>query len=274
MLSAMASDRSVTLPPPLRAAATLDTHVVGAASQPGYRDFDRQAEIWWRKFTFRDNEDPFDRITQEALNECPALVTLGVIAGQQWTPRRGRIPTAMSEAHRNCWLSLRADIRERQILQASSAPGISRHHFGTDMDLFSVEGDRWTQAGSGSNQLGDEYAWMRANARRFGFIQPYTDDSTLRNTGDLGYMAERWHWSYYPIAQALLDFFQDPAHQSFLDSVIRAEQSAFATRHRAEMIADPRLRDPFSFVVGHWTNYVTNVAQTGGFPVRPTAPRR
>jgi len=142
------------------------------------------------------------------------------------------------------------------------------------MDVFSVEGDRWTETGAARNQLGDEYAWMRANARRFGFIQPYTDDSTLRNTHDLGYMAERWHWSYYPIAQALLDFFQDPAHQSFLQSVIRAEQSAFERRHAAEMAAESRFRDPFTFVGEHWINYVSNVATSAGFPVRPTAPRR
>ena len=83
--------------------------------------------------------------------------------------------------------------RALEILRYSSMPGTSRHHWGTDFDL-NVLDNRYYETGEG-NVL---YAWLKKNAGRYGFCQPYTAG---RNAG---YHEEKWHWSYIPLARVFL----------------------------------------------------------------------
>ncbi len=82
------------------------------------------------------------------------------------------------------------------ILEFSSAPGTSRHHWGTDFDLNALENSYFEKGGKGE----EIYNWLILNAKRFGFCQPYNNRS-LRN--NKGYMEEKWHWSYAPISNQL-----------------------------------------------------------------------
>ncbi len=88
-----------------------------------------------------------------------------------------------------------SDPRKRalKILEYSSMPGTSRHHWGTDFDM-NVLRNSYYDSGNGATI----YRWMRRNARRFGFCQPYT----AGRKG--GYKEERWHWSYVPLARFYL----------------------------------------------------------------------
>lgn len=79
--------------------------------------------------------------------------------------------------------------RGRAILEYSSMPGTSRHHWGTDVDLNSLV-NSFFDTGDGKFLLD----WLTANAPRYGFQRPYT----AGRTG--GYNEERWHWSYVPRA--------------------------------------------------------------------------
>ena len=83
------------------------------------------------------------------------------------------------------------------ILEYSSAPGTSRHHWGTDLDLNALENDYFEAGGKGEFL----YAWLKENAWKFGFCQPYNEHSARNNTG---YFEEKWHWSYFPVANKLL----------------------------------------------------------------------
>ncbi len=83
--------------------------------------------------------------------------------------------------------------RAKRILQYSSMPGTSRHHWGTDFDINNLSNE-YFESGEGK-QL---YRWLQKNAGRYGFFQPYTGYSKYR---DAGYREEKWHWSYYPLAQ-------------------------------------------------------------------------
>jgi LAS superfamily LD-carboxypeptidase LdcB len=83
------------------------------------------------------------------------------------------------------------------ILQYSSAPGTSRHHWGTDLDLNSFDNSYFEKGGKGEYL----YNWLLANANKFGFCQPYNELSERNNKG---YYLERWHWSYAPISNKLL----------------------------------------------------------------------
>lgn len=92
------------------------------------------------------------------------------------------------------WLSFGGaeEDRAQRILQYSSMPGTSRHHWGTDIDINQLE-NSYFESGQGAK----EYAWLQAHAADFGFYQPYTAFNPYR---DAGYREEKWHWSYYPTA--------------------------------------------------------------------------
>ena len=82
------------------------------------------------------------------------------------------------------------------ILRYSSMPGSSRHHWGTDIDINSLEPAYFTTA-KGTKEL----AWLRANAHNYGFAEVYSPRTTGRSTG---YQPEPWHWSYMPLASSYL----------------------------------------------------------------------
>ena len=84
------------------------------------------------------------------------------------------------------------------ILQYSSAPGLSRHHWGTDVDFNSTDPVYW-QTGRGIAAL----EWLTGNAQPFGFYMAYTQGR------EHGYRYEPWHWSYQPIARPLVRLYFD-----------------------------------------------------------------
>jgi zinc D-Ala-D-Ala carboxypeptidase len=79
----------------------------------------------------------------------------------------------------------------RGILRYSSMPGSSRHHWGTDIDINSVEPEYFE-----TTQGKRVYQWLKENAADYGFCQPYTS----KTTGRTGYEEEPWHWSYAPLS--------------------------------------------------------------------------
>lgn len=83
--------------------------------------------------------------------------------------------------------------RARKILEYSSMPGSSRHHWGTDIDLNAFN-NHYFATGIGKKT----YNWLVNNAPRYGFCQPYTAKSAQR---PFGYNEEKWHWSFQPLSQ-------------------------------------------------------------------------
>lgn len=216
----------------LRRAARAPGSSITMTRQPtvasGYRSFANQEDIWTQKFAFDPRRGRFGHITDEARTRCPALGT-----AVEWDTGNA--------THGSCWASLSDDQKQREILQTSSGPGTSRHHWGTDVDLWSTSPADFVAGGT----LVDEYSWLIRNASTYGYIQTFTPMSTFMR---LGYTEERWHWSYYPAAQALLEWAD--AHRSDLD-----------TRLRALWVG----RAEFSFLRAHWQEFVFNVNQAGRF---------
>ena len=72
-------------------------------------------------------------------------------------------------------------VRVKIILKFSSMPGTSRHHWGTDIDLVASPKDQlqnhYFEQGVGLKL----YQWLRKNASRFGFCQPYYLSPIKRN---------------------------------------------------------------------------------------------
>ena len=82
------------------------------------------------------------------------------------------------------------------ILKFSSMPGTSRHHWGTDLDINSVDPAYFS---SGNGKL--EYEWLKKNAASYGFCQTYDNKAESKRTG---YSEEKWHYTYMPISHKLL----------------------------------------------------------------------
>ncbi len=87
--------------------------------------------------------------------------------------------------------------RALKILEYSSMPGTSRHHWGTDIDLNSLENSYFSKG------LGKKiYDWLSTNAAQYGFCQSYSPKGPERPNG---YEEEKWHWTYLPIARRLTE---------------------------------------------------------------------
>ncbi len=134
----------------------------------GYRSFDRQLAIWQAKW---EGERPLYSLDNQPLDYA-----------------------ILSELE-----------RLHSILIWSALPGASRHHWGTDLDVYdkkSVE-----SSGEKFQLITPEYeengvcfelnCWLSENANRFGFTRPYAHYSG-------GVAPEPWHLSYQPIAEQVV----------------------------------------------------------------------
>ncbi|WON75790.1 M15 family metallopeptidase [Serratia sp. UGAL515B_01] len=129
-----------------------------------FRDFDRQLAIWNDKFCGK----------RPVLNEhCRPIDVM-------------QLPVAE---------------RCEAILRWSALPGASRHHWGSDLDVYAPsllpEGKKlqlepWEYQEGGYFHLLDQ--WMAAHMAEFGFYRPFTE-----NQG--GVAVEPWHLSYRPLAK-------------------------------------------------------------------------
>ncbi|MCL1125481.1 M15 family metallopeptidase [Shewanella surugensis] len=94
------------------------------------------------------------------------------------------------------------------ILRWSALPGTSRHHWGTDLDVFDSRAIKQCQLqliDSEYHEHGPCYAlyqWLQKYASHYGFYFPY-------QIGLSGVSPEPWHLSYYPLSAKLLKQF-DP----------------------------------------------------------------
>jgi LAS superfamily LD-carboxypeptidase LdcB len=121
------------------------------------------------------------------------------IWNEKWTGRRELVDRG---GRRLAARTLAPAARVAAILAWSAPPGASRHHWGTDLDVY----DRAAvPAGYALGLVPAEYAeggpfaalsaWLEANMGRFGFYRPYRRDHG-------GVAPEPWHLSHAPTARA------------------------------------------------------------------------
>ncbi len=129
----------------------------------GFRDFERQLSIWNRKFS-------------------------------------GEIPTKDANNNIISFESLTDEEKVNAILLFSALPGTSRHHWGTDIDVYAdnlLEANQSLQLEPWEYEENGPFAplthWLTKNSEKFGFFFPY---DTYRG----GVAAEPWHLSYQPLA--------------------------------------------------------------------------
>ncbi|GLR70217.1 M15 family metallopeptidase [Agaribacter marinus] len=154
----------------MQASAALDGHDLQICSS--FRSFDRQLSIWNRKW---QGELPLNTLNGTQLNAN----------------------------------ELSDENKIHAIMLWSALPGASRHHWGTDFDVYDKSKvDLYTAETQGSFELiPEEYEgngpcaqlslWLLENAKRFGFYFPY---ASYRG----GVAKEPWHLSYRPIAENII----------------------------------------------------------------------
>ena len=90
-----------------------------------------------------------------------------------------------------------------KIIQYSTIPGTSRHHWGTDIDIIdenhNIKGDLLLEKNFYNNSFEPLRLWMEKNSFKFGFVLPYTKD-LYRN----GFLYEPWHYSYSELSVPFL----------------------------------------------------------------------
>jgi LAS superfamily LD-carboxypeptidase LdcB len=147
------------------AAALLDDLVLTIAS--GYRSFERQLSIWNRKFT----------------GELPIKNMHGRVVDIEGLTELEKIDA---------------------ILLFSALPGASRHHWGTDIDVYAenllhnhekLQLEPWEYEKGGPFEKLNH--WLKIHSVEFGFYFPY-------DKYRLGVAAEPWHLSYQPLANRFL----------------------------------------------------------------------
>jgi zinc D-Ala-D-Ala carboxypeptidase len=106
--------------------------------------------------------------------------------------------------------------RARKILEYSSMPGTSRHHWGTDFDFNSLD-NKYFNTKDGKRI----YDWLVQHAGEFGFCQPYTAKGEGGRPS--GYEEEKWHWSYKPVASWYLKQYPDDVGYERLKGFLGSE---------------------------------------------------
>ena len=91
-----------------------------------------------------------------------------------------------------------------RIIQYSTLPGTSRHHWGTDIDIidkrFVPKGDLLIEKNYTENGIYSQlFYWMKKNSKKYCFYLVY-DDSPKRK----GFKFEPWHYSYKPLSVIFL----------------------------------------------------------------------
>ena len=91
-----------------------------------------------------------------------------------------------------------------KIVEYSTIPGTSRHHWGTDVDLIDA-----SKPSTGDVLVADKFEaggpfedfknWMDTHSESYGFYLVYTDNPTRR-----GFKYEPWHYSYAPLSIPML----------------------------------------------------------------------
>lgn len=106
--------------------------------------------------------------------------------------------------------------RALKILEYSSMPGSSRHHWGTDMDLNDLNNAAFEPGGKHEKV----YTWLVAHAHEYGFGQPYTAGRPT------GYHEEKWHWSYLPLSRDFLAAYRQRLSEKDITGFQGAETAA------------------------------------------------
>ncbi|WP_452225772.1 M15 family metallopeptidase [Lacinutrix cladophorae] len=137
---------------------------------------------------------------------------------------------------------LSAEKSIQKIIEYSTIPGTSRHHWGTDIDIIdaNVHAPKHVLREENFHRDGSYIylkKWMDAHANSFGFYLVYTADLNRK-----GFKYEPWHYSYKPLSQNYLKSYKKVNIQEMLQKEKLLGNDYFSTsfinKYRNENILD------------------------------------
>lgn len=217
LASSANGQRSDSLPP----AAVVDkNYLLGKFDPAKHPDFVSVGKPYTDKPNMMLRKEAFDAFKNMWESAQKAGITLKIISSTRtfvqqkgiWEEKWGRF-AAQAPAPKD---------RALKILEYSSMPGSSRHHWGTDIDLNDLNNPAF-EAGGKHEKV---YQWLQAHAHEYGFCQPYTAGRPS------GYHEEKWHWSFSALSKPFLAQYKskvtDTDIQGFLGSNLAPEIGAVA----------------------------------------------
>ncbi|HZH70150.1 MAG TPA: M15 family metallopeptidase [Flavobacteriaceae bacterium] len=117
----------------------------------------------------------------------------------------------------------------KKIIEYSTVPGTSRHHWGTDLDLIDLAVHQpsqvlETQHFEENGVYCDLKLWLNENAASFQFYEVYTNNPLRK-----GFKYEPWHFSYAPLSKSMLKDFMQIDVFSILESENLMGSNHFST---------------------------------------------
>lgn len=96
-----------------------------------------------------------------------------------------------------------------KIIEYSTIPGTSRHHWGTDLDIIEANAPRpatilMPENFHGNGPYCNLKTWLNENAEKFDFYEVYTDNGNRK-----GFKYEPWHFSYAPVSIQMLKEYKE-----------------------------------------------------------------
>ena len=144
------------------------------------------------QFALRDVMEAYQRLREKAAQDGWHLI---LVSGHRSFTSQRRVWNHYDQSLRKM-ASLDEKSRVRAIMNTVSVPGLSRHHWGTEMDISeeTLRGQLVKIHPDTPPRVLDFYRWMEQNASAFGFCRVY-----LGQHGAV--MDEPWHWSYFPFSR-------------------------------------------------------------------------
>lgn len=130
-----------------------------------------------------------------------------------------------------------------KIIEYSTIPGTSRHHWGTDIDIIDANAPRPANVLVPENFHGNGpfcklKMWLNDHAEKFDFYEVYTDNGNRK-----GFKYEPWHFSYAPISVPMLKAYKEQIDVKKMlsdEKILGSEHfsEAFVSKYVKENILD------------------------------------
>ncbi|MEX1383537.1 M15 family metallopeptidase [Lutibacter sp.] len=145
----------------------------------------------------------FQEMKEAALKEA---VTIKIVSGYRSFSRQKKIWNRKYNLYISQGIMPNAALQK--IIEYSTLPGSSRHHWGTDIDIIdaSVKAPNNLLVESNYDEDGPYFElkkWMDKNAESYGFYLVYTKNSDRK-----GFKYEPWHYTYKPLSEPMLKAFK------------------------------------------------------------------
>ena len=151
----------------------------------------------------RDAKNAFEKMKEDALKDG---INIEIVSAYRSFKKQKSIFENKYKKFTNKGLTPIEAINK--IIEYSTIPGTSRHHWGTDLDIIDGNYPRPQSVLEEENFYGNgPYCklkeWMNKNSESYGFYEVYSQNPKRK-----GFKYEPWHFSYAPVSKPMLNAFQ------------------------------------------------------------------